>query len=210
VRRVVLWRHGRTAWNMANRFQGQTDVPLDDVGREQARQAARLVAAFPPSVIVASDLQRARETAQPLAALTGLSVQPDPRLRELHAGSWQGRLGSEIEAVDGVSYRAWRSGGDVRAGGGESRTELADRSAEALLEHLAGVPDDGVLVAVTHGGTTRAALGRLLGLPLGHWGVLGGLANCAWSVIEEVGAGRFRLTEHNAGSLPEPVVGDDR
>jgi probable phosphoglycerate mutase len=210
VRRVVLWRHGRTAWNAANRFQGQTDVPLDDVGREQARQAARLVAAFPPSVIVASDLQRAQETAQPLAVLTGLPVQPDPRLRELHAGTWQGRLGTEIEAVDGATYRAWRSGADVRAGGGENRTELADRAAEALLEHLAGVPDDGVLVAVTHGGTARAGLGRLLGLPLDHWGVLGGLANCAWSVLEEVDVLRFRLTEHNAGSLPEPVVGDDR
>jgi probable phosphoglycerate mutase len=206
----VLWRHGRTAWNAANRFQGQTDVPLDDVGREQARQAARLVASFPPSRIVSSDLLRAVETASPLAALTGLAVTPEARLRELHAGTWQGRLGTEIEAVDGAVFRAWRSGADVRAGGGENRSELAERSSAALLEHLAGVPDGGVLVAVTHGGTARAAVGRLLGLPLDHWGVLGGLANCSWSVLEEVGAGRFRLTEHNAGSLPEPVVGDDR
>jgi broad specificity phosphatase PhoE len=206
----VLWRHGRTAWNHEHRFQGQADVPLDDVGQDQARQAARLLAGFPPSRLVSSDLVRATETVAPLAALTGLPVEVDPRLRELFAGEWQGRLATEIAATDGERFQAWRDGSDLPAGGGETRSELADRSVAALLEALTEVPDGGVLVAVSHGGTTRAALGRLLALPDQHWGVLGGLANCCWSVLEEAAAGgSFRLTEHNAGSLPEPVVGDD-
>jgi broad specificity phosphatase PhoE len=70
-------------------------------------------------------------------------------------------------------------------------------------------PDDGVLVLVTHGGTARALIGRLLGLPQVSWQVLGGLANCSWSVLEEWGERSWRLTEHNAGTLPEPVMGDD-
>jgi probable phosphoglycerate mutase len=62
---------------------------------------------------------------------------------------------------------------------------------------------------VTHGGTARAVIGRMLGLPVELWHSLGGLANCSWSVLEERWSGGWRLTEHNAGTLPEPVTGAD-
>jgi probable phosphoglycerate mutase len=78
-----------------------------------------------------------------------------------------------------------------------------------VREVVAGLSDGGLAVLVSHGGTIRSTLGRLLELPVAHWRVLGGLANCRWSVLEE-GRGGWRLTEHNAGSLPEPVLGDDR
>jgi probable phosphoglycerate mutase len=184
-------------------------VPLDDVGRGQAERAARLLAAVPPDAIVSSDLGRARETAEPLAVLCGLHVHTDPGLRETFAGDWQGLLAAEIEAQDGARLGAWRAGADVRPGGGETRTEIADRAETALYTQLAEVPDAGVLVVVTHGGTARALIGRLLGLPQVSWQVLGGLANCSWSVLEEWGERSWRLTEHNAGTLPEPVLGDD-
>lgn len=205
----MLWRHGRTAWNDEGRFQGQTDVPLDDVGLGQARRAARLLAALPPAVIASSDLGRARATAAELGALTGLPVRTDPALRETYAGNWQGLLAAEIGAADPDRLRAWRSGEEVRPGGGERRSEVADRAEAALTRLLPEVPDDGVLVVATHGGTARALIGRLLGLPLGSWHALGGLANCSWSVLEEETGRGWRLTEHNAGTLPEPVAGTD-
>ena len=87
-RRIIFWRHGRTEWNAERRFQGQTDVPLDDLGRKQAAHAAQLLSGLEPDGIVSSDLSRARETAEALAVLTGLSVVTDERLRETYAGQW--------------------------------------------------------------------------------------------------------------------------
>jgi broad specificity phosphatase PhoE len=205
----VLWRHGRTAWNDEGRFQGQTDVALDEVGRGQADRAARLLATVPPDAIVSSDMARAKETAEQLSALTGVPFRVDEGLRETFAGDWQGLLTSEILAQDGARLGAWRAGADVRPGGGETRSEIADRAEASLYRALTEVPDAGVLVLVTHGGTARALIGRLLGLPVVSWQVLGGLANCSWSVLEEWGERSWRLTEHNAGTLPEPVMGDD-
>jgi len=204
----VLWRHGRTAWNAEGRFQGQIDVPLDEVGVGQAARAARLLANLPPALLVSSDLSRARDTALALAEATGLPLHEDERLRETYAGSWQGRLVHEIEAEDADGLRDWRRGADIRPGGGETRGELAERTVRGLRHWLDQTPPDGTLVAATHGGTARAALGKLLGLPLAAWPVLGGLANGAWSVLEEAQGG-WRLAEHNAGTLPERVMSDD-
>src|SRR5690242_19637486 len=84
--RLVLWRHGQTEWNMQGRFQGQTDIPLDEIGQQQAERAARLLAALQPSAIFSSDLIRAAATAAPLARLTGLTVTLDKDLRERYGG----------------------------------------------------------------------------------------------------------------------------
>jgi len=71
TRRIIVWRHGRTEWNLAGRVQGQTDVPLDEVGREQAREAAARLASLQPTRIITSDLSRALETADELGRLAG-------------------------------------------------------------------------------------------------------------------------------------------
>ncbi|GES29490.1 phosphoglycerate mutase [Streptomyces angustmyceticus] len=207
-RRIVLWRHGQTAWNLERRFQGSTDIELTEEGRGQARRAARLLAALRPDVIIASDLQRAATTASELAALTRLEVTHDAALRETYAGSWQGLTHDEILARHGEQYTAWKRGEPVRRGGGELETEVADRAAPVVLAHADKLPDDGTLVVVSHGGTIRTTIGRLLGLEAHHWEGLGGLSNCCWSVLGE-GARGWRLLEHNAGTLPEPVLGDD-
>ncbi|GGU07754.1 hypothetical protein GCM10010272_61140 [Streptomyces lateritius] len=96
----------------------------------------------------------------------------------------------------------------MRRGGGELETEVADRAAPVVLAHAEKLPTDGTLVVVSHGGTIRTTIGRLLGLEARHWEGLGGLSNCCWSVLGE-GARGWRLLEHNAGTLPEPVLGDD-
>ena len=208
-RRLVLWRHGRTTWNAESRFQGTTDVPLDDVGIAQAERAARDLATLAPHRIVASDLRRARATAEVLGSMVGIEVETDPDLRETYAGTWQGLLRDEILAVDGDTLRRWLAGEDVRPGGGETRTEVATRVSGAVLRHVAGLPSGGTLVITSHGGAVRSCIGTLLGLPVEHWTALGGLVNCAWSVLEEQPDGRWRLVEHNARSLPEDVVGDE-
>ncbi|MER5278456.1 histidine phosphatase family protein [Streptomyces sp. NPDC002809] len=207
-RRIVLWRHGQTAWNLERRFQGSTDIELTDEGVGQARRAARLLASLKPDAIVASDLRRAAATAAELVAITGLGVAHDPGLRETYAGAWQGLTHEEIVGLYGDQYAAWKRGEPVRRGGGELETEVADRAAPVVLAHADKLPDNGTLVVVSHGGTIRTTIGRLLGLEAHHWEGLGGLSNCCWSVLGE-GARGWRLLEHNAGTLPEPVLGDD-
>jgi len=198
-------------------------VPLDEVGRAQARRAAPLLAELEPALLVSSDLSRAAETAGALADLTGLPVLTDTGLRETYAGQWQGLHRREIEEQFGASWAAWSDGDDlVRPGGdGELRVEVAERVVAALARHLADVADGATVVVATHGGSARCAIGRLLGLPPEHWGSLGVLSNCAWSVLLErsehpsparpgAAGGLWRLVEYNAGSLPEPALSDDR
>lgn len=204
----MLWRHGQTAWNLEQRFQGNTDIELTAEGAAQARRAARLLAALRPDAIIASDLRRAAGTAAELAALTNLPVTHYEGLRETFAGAWQGLTHTEIVERYGEQYAAWKRGEPVRRGGGELETEVADRAAPVVLTAADKLADDGVLVVVSHGGTIRTTIGRLLGLESTSWESLGGLTNCCWSVLGE-GARGWRLLEHNAGTLPEPVLGDD-
>lgn len=214
-RTLVLWRHGRTTWNDENRFQGSTDIPLNEVGIEQAERAARLLAALKPTAIVSSDLTRAKQTAEPLARLTGLPVLLDQDLRETNGGEWEGRVGADIRVTDGATFAAWLDSENVVAGNtGERRSEVAERAHRAVVKAFAPLPEDATLVVVTHGGASRCLIAHMLGLGTGSWGAIGGLANCAWSVLEEIrrhdGLTRWRLVEHNAGTLPEPITDEVR
>lgn len=212
-RRIVLWRHGRTQWNAGQLFQGQTDIPLDEVGHQQARDAAARLQHLAPHHIVASDLQRAATTAQYLADLTAHSVVTDRRLRETHAGEWEGLDRPTLLARFGDEVAQWSADSTVRPGGGETRLEVADRMVEGIDAALVSVPEQGTLVVVTHGGAARAAMGALLELPHANWACLGVLANCAWSVLLEnttAHGPHWRLQEYNAGSLPQPALADDR
>jgi probable phosphoglycerate mutase len=210
-RRIVLWRHGRTAWNVENRFQGQLDPPLDDVGREQATRSAAVLAAMAPGVLVTSDLERARSTAAALSELTGLAADEYAGLREIELGTWQGLTRPEVAAQFPDEYAAWQAGADVRRGHGETYAEVGERCAAVLRSALEPVGPNGVLVAVVHGGTARSAIGVLLGLDPADWWRFGPLGNCRWSVLVEAARG-WRLEEHNAGQLPQPDEGrgDDR
>jgi broad specificity phosphatase PhoE len=213
MRRIVLWRHGRTSWNADRRFQGQTDISLDDVGREQAANAARLLTGLKPTAIISSDLERAADTAAELSTLTGIPVRIDERLRETYAGDWEGMVWGDIESRYTDEMARWVSDPYLRPGGGETRVEVAARMTAAISEALAELGPDGTLVVTTHGGAARAGLGALLELPPEHWSILGVLTNCAWSVLVENTSGygqMWRLQEYNAGTLPEPALGDDR
>jgi glucosyl-3-phosphoglycerate phosphatase len=201
--RLVLWRHGQTRWNVEGRFQGQSDIPLDPLGEQQAERAARLLAALQPAAIFSSDLVRATATAAPLARLTGLRVIPEKDLRERYGGLWEGLTDVDIQARYPVEHSQWLPPG------GEASATVADR-AGAAMERIAETLAPGTLaVVVSHGAALRLGAERLLGLPEELWGAVGPLANCAWSVLGRR-RGRWRLLEHNAGTLPEPVLSDDR
>lgn len=214
ARRIIFWRHGRTSWNAEQRFQGQTDIPLDEVGISQAERAAGMLASLRPSRIICSDLLRAQQTAEPLARILGLEVVVDPGLRETFAGEWEGMQRPELEAGYGDLLQRWSAYADVRPGvTGETRVEVAERVVIAVEQGLQDVAPGEALMVVTHGGAARAGIGAILGLPAEHWSVLGVLTNCSWTVLQEnlTGFGPpWRLQEYNAGTLPEPALADDR
>ena len=206
--RIVLWRHGQTDWNVANKFQGHTDIPLNAVGQYQASHAARLVVDMKPTSILSSDLVRAQKTAQALADLNGLTINIDARLRETNCGKWEGLTGEEIRAVDLEALKEWSLGGGNPAGEtGDRRSEVGARARAAIEDFLIG-KDDETLIVATHGGTARAIIGSYLELPIPYWSKIGGLSNASWSVLSHSPKG-WLLTEHNAGSIPEPVLGQD-
>ncbi len=207
--RVLLWRHGQTDWNTANRFQGHSDIPLNEVGLYQVQRAAQLLAGMKPTAIISSDLGRARVTAQALADLVKLPVGIDPDLRETNGGHWEGRTGEENRKEDFQNFVRWIDGDDSPAGTiGERRTEVASRAVGAINRALSKGADGQLLVVATHGGTSRCVLGQLLELPQSHWGVIGGLSNAAWSILQS-GPRGWHLLEHNAGSIPEPIYGEE-
>jgi probable phosphoglycerate mutase len=192
-------------------------VPLDEVGRDQVRRAAQTLIGMKPTHIISSDLERAYDTANSLAELAGLSVSVDPDLRETFAGTWQGLTRNEIIERFPEDFAAWGGDSNVRPGGGETRLEVADRVTRAIAKGLETTPAGGTLVVASHGGALRAALGRLLALDPSQWTALGVLANAQWSVLVELDENiprpdglHWRLQEYNAGSLPEPAMGDDK
>jgi probable phosphoglycerate mutase len=203
--RLVLWRHGQTVWNVERRFQGQSDIPLDQTGQAQAERAASLLAGLRPDMIVSSDLTRASATAAPLARLTGLEVTLDKDLRERHGGCWEGLTDTEIRERYPAEHANWNPPD------GEPSAAVAERVAGALHRVAETVGEGGGLaVVVSHGAALRLGMSWMLGMPEELFGVLGPLSNCSWSVLGRRRE-RWRLLEHNAGTLPEPVIlSDDR
>lgn len=207
-RHLVLWRHGRTAWNAQGRAQGQCDEPLDGVGLEQARHAAPRLAALHPAAIVSSDLLRAADTAAELGKVTGLEVTYDLRLREVSFGEREGLTYAESRARFPEQMDGWSRSDDVRFPGGETYRETAERFAAALADVIATMGADDTVVMVSHGGAMRVGSCHFLGFAPTQWKAFGGFANCNWTVLYESRQG-WRIDEWNAGSLPEPVLGDD-
>jgi len=196
--KLVLWRHGQTTYNAERRFQGQRDVPLDELGRQQAAAAAPYLAAMRPAAIFSSDLSRASQTAEVLAGLTGLSVQLDKDLRERSGGSWEGLVEAEIIARYPQAYAA-REPDD-----GEPVLAVADRAAAALARIADSLADGSLAVVVGHGASLGLAVSRLLGIPE-ETRPLGPLGNCHWSVVSRRRT-KWRVLAHNVGILPALAV----
>jgi probable phosphoglycerate mutase len=208
--RLIVWRHGRTEWNHTGRFQGQADVPLDDLGQLQAKSAAQVLAGFRPSRIIASDLSRAQQTAAPLAELTGLPVDLDRRLREIHVGSWEGLTADEVAAVDPGRAHRYFQGEDIRRSAtGETVAEVAVRVADVLTEVAEQAPDGATAIVVMHGLAARVGVCRFVGFPPETWRLLGGMHNCGWLTLERHRTGEYwRIDDYNVtvpADLPDPI-----
>lgn len=148
---LLLVRHGETDWNAEGRLQGQTDRPLSDYGRRQARRLAEELEDEDLAAIYSSDLARARETAEIVGERLGLQVVVDPDLREKDWGTWEGLTAVERDRVEFV---------------GESTEDHRDRMLRALRRISERHPADGRVLVVTHGGSMRRVQTTALGWAL--------------------------------------------
>jgi probable phosphoglycerate mutase len=196
-RRVVLWRHGRTRYNLEERFQGQLDTPLDETGAEQAAAGARLLSWLHPARLVTSDLARASQTAAALQRLCGLSAIEDSRLREHDVGQWANLTRDQVAARFPAAYGAWRTG--ACPSDWEQPRDLARRALAGVTTALRDLAEGETLIVVSHGGTIRAVVGSLLGFDAEEWWRLGALDNAHWAVLEETTRG-WALAEYNVGA----------
>ena len=163
MRRLTLIRHALTEWNVTGRFQGQTDVPLSDDGRGQARQLAHYVRGLEADAVVfSSPLARARETAE--IAFPERPIRFDPRLAELDFGEFEG-----VTQLENESHPRWAwwmvDPFERQAPGGESYRQLRER-AVAWMEELEDIDH---VVAVTHSGTIQMLLAYVLGVERPRW-----------------------------------------
>ena len=160
---ILLARHGQTAYNAEGRFQGHLPVPLDDTGREQARELADRAAQVPLRSLWCSPLARARETADVVAARVGLRAQEDARFAETDTGDWTGRSFAEVEAEDPDGFRRFQvSDPTFRYPGGESFAEQSDR-VQAGLRDLRARHDALPALVICHRGVIRLAIAAATG-----------------------------------------------
>jgi glucosyl-3-phosphoglycerate phosphatase len=161
MQRLLLVRHGETAWNAENRFQGWADIPLNATGEAQAKRAAvALRALLPPGepvhLVATSDLARARQTAEILREQVCLEeLRVEAGLRERNVGDWSGLTGEEIEARWPGLLARWRKGEMDAVPNGETTASLLERSLRCLSALFTGAPGAGMMVAVSHGGVLR-------------------------------------------------------
>jgi broad specificity phosphatase PhoE len=169
VTHILLARHGETEWNAQMRIQGHANSPLNARGHQQAELLAVRLAKFPLQAIYSSDLDRAMETAAPIAAAQNLDIIPCPALREKGYGEWEGLTVTEVEARYPGEWKRYRSRQhlDVAAPGGETWTEVKLRMVAALQEILRQHPGkDETILLVGHGGSLRMAVLYALDVPL--------------------------------------------
>ena len=202
--RLVLVRHGQTAWNLEGRAQGHTDVGLDDTGRDQATVLAPYLAAMSPDSLWSSDLIRSRQTAEYVAAATGIDVRLDVRLREFDAGERAGLTMAEFAERFPAAFASWRGGhitGHVP--GAETTAQVTARMVPALREIWEATGSGETAVVVAHGACLKVSLLAFLGWPETLIETLRGLDNCGWAVVEHDALGRgVRLASYNETAHP--------
>lgn len=164
--RVILVRHGRTAWHAEGRYTGVTDIPLDELGSAQAGLVALRLRDTEIDGVYSSPLSRCLELAEAIAGEHGHAVEVDERLREIDLGRWDGETYKEIFEKDGDLVRRWaRDPSLVDVPGGESLAEVQERTTDWFEEMLARYPD-GTVLASSHGGAIRAIITAVIGLPI--------------------------------------------
>jgi probable phosphoglycerate mutase len=206
---ILLVRHGVTDDNQNSVFQGQGGRGLNRDGREQAELLAKRLAAAPVVAVHSSDLERAVDTAEILAAPHQLKVNTERELREVDVGAWTGLSHDEVRARFGEEWAAWHSGLDVRRGGGETYEELGERLMRALVRISGAYDGSGgeAVIAVSHGGAIRSVMQRLIGAGFSPEAIVAA-ENTSVTLLEPAGEDGFRVLVYNdTRHLEDTVLG---
>lgn len=210
---LTLIRHGQSIWNAEQRYQGQLGPGLSELGKQQAKHAAscleREFETF--QQVLASDLPRVQETAQPWSELTGRTPVVDRRWREIDSGAWSGLFREQVEEQFAEQFAAVRRGEDVPRGGGETFAAFRRRCADALTDVVVSAARDidagpARVLIFTHGGCIEMCASEALGLPPMRHSWLRSVTNCSITTLgcqvdgdEFVGA---ELLDYNRSSQP--------
>ena len=194
--RLLLVRHGSTAWNAQRRYQGQSDTTLSEVGQDQVKHLAERLRTEGVDALYASDLRRAWETAERIAAHHQVAIRPEPRLREISFGDWEGKTHEQIEADDSKLLAQWYDDPmHTSPPGGETLQEVEVR-VEAALDTIVQRHPEETTVVVAHGGTLRVVICIALGLPLeSYWQFDFDLASLSELNVYDEGAILKRLND---------------
>jgi probable phosphoglycerate mutase len=186
--RLLFVRHGQSEWNAGRVLQGQADIPLSDLGRAQAASLAEVVQSLSPCRAITSDLVRASATAEILGYP---AARPEPALREINVGSWQGRSIPELMIEAPEAYAGWRAG-SYRPDGGEDWGSFVGRVEDAIRREC-NTDDAKTLLVVCHGGVIRAAMEALLGLHPRNVLPVGPASLTVLRLPERLGAAKLEL-----------------
>ena len=218
--RIILIRHGRTAWNAAAgrgpRFRGTIDLPLTDDGQAQARATARRLASLPVAAIYSSPLQRAVVTAQTIAEPHGLEMQAVPGLRSMDYGRWAGQSYAAVSTRWPELYHRWRRDPfKVQIPGGECLSDVGDRAVAATHNILADHKEGDTVVLVSHQAVTKALVCSLMGMPTtAYWLIHQALCNLSGLDYDPIAAtfalAGFNDICHLDGALPHIINGGTR
>ena len=204
--KFIIVRHGKTDFNRLNKYQGQYDSSLEELGIRQAEITTEFVAKnYKLDAIYSSDLSRAVKTAEPFAKAFGLEINTTTALRELDVGNWTLQLVSEVEKNDPENMRAYRECiGTFRFPGGESFEEARDRAIKKIDE-IAKDHDGQTVLLVSHGGTIRTVIAHWLGYPMAELDSVRSVKNTSLTVAEYTdGKVEFKLLGDNS-HLPEDM-----
>lgn len=190
---VILIRHGETEWNVLHRFQGLTDIPLNDTGRQQAGFAKNGLLHTDLDAIYTSPLQRAVETAEIIRGDRNIPIYPIDGFREMGIGEWEGLLVSEIDEQYPGMYDIWRTAPtQIRLKGGEPFTETRRRAWKTFCEIVKKHKGKTVLI-VSHMMCISSILLTIAGIPLDEvW--QHPIGNAALNIVEMDEGGKAVIT----------------
>jgi alpha-ribazole phosphatase/probable phosphoglycerate mutase len=197
--KVILVRHGETEWNKQRRFQGNKDISLNKLGQSQAQQLAIRLQDENIAAIYASDLIRAKKTADIIANEHGLSVIETAKLREINFGEWEGLTFSDLETNYSQGFNAWQDDPlEIAPPGGETLADFQERILPKLRKIITQYQEETILI-VAHGGVNKVALATFLEVPLDkYWRLV--QDNTAVNIMnfydEEVTLELFNSTAH--------------
>jgi broad specificity phosphatase PhoE len=168
--KFFLVRHGETEWNKLGRFQGHTDISLNERGLSQARETAKASSEWGLCAIYSSPLIRTAQVAEEIAKVTAMPVSKQPGLKELSLGDLEGVTGEDMRNNWPEVFSAWRSNPEkVSMPNGESLVQLRERCWQAILDIEQKHSADDSVTVISHNFAIRSIVGELLGVPLEHF-----------------------------------------